>query len=322
MYFVKNQQTHQGMSPFQVTYCYCPVQHSEQHAGKSYVVIEKYQSVPAEARGPYAAVQPNAEFPGYVAFPSTIDTSTSTQRARKLGKPTERVVVKAESLKGVAMPGTDVKSVFIEADSQSVDPTLEAWSKSDLVDMRVWLSNPIVAAAANRQRNPDVLSLFVSLHSVLHDLEDRFPGVPFRTLLSTSSSDRPDNFIETLHAAGCDPDDIALIAEHTGCEPTAINIDEPANNRERLRMELADDIVAGLDVDRSKWNREDWARAHAMPTPMSSLQRRVCAVVLEDQFRTMKSIAAELEISPSTVRQTVIKLRYHRSRRLHEWSEE
>ena len=285
-------------------------------------MIEKYQSVRAEDRGVFAEVQPGADLPNYVSFPATIETATSTQRARKLGKPTERTFVKAESLKGVAMPGTDVKSVFLDCDSQSVDPELAAWSESDLVDMRVWLSNPIVAAAADRQRNPDVLSLFVSLHSVLHDLEDRFPGVPFRTLLSTSSSDRPANFIEVLTEAGCDPDDIAIVAEHTGCTAPAINIDEPANNRERLRMELADDIVAGLDVDRSKWNREDWARAHAMPTPMSSVQRRVCAVVLEGQFRTMKSIAAELKISPSTVRQTVIKLRYHRSRQLHEWSEE
>lgn len=282
----------------------------------------KYRSETAEERQPTQHLRPNGDLKGYGAFDLTTEAAQSTTLERRQKKPDQWALLDAGSSNPVVDESTGIESVFIKANSRVVDPTLNAISEQEMVDMEVWLSNPIVASAARRQRHPNVLSLFESLHSVLHDLEDRFPGVPFRTLLSTSSSDRPANFVEVLAEAGCDPDDIAIVAEHSGCEPTAINIDEPANNRERLRMELADDISAGLDVDRSKWNREDWARAHAMPTPMSDVQRRVCAAVLEDQFRTMKSIAAELAISPSTVRQTVIKLRYHRSRRLHEWSEE
>ena len=282
-------------------------------------MVEKlHRSETAEERQPYAQLVPNGEAKGYGPFEHTIEASQSTTFERRRKKPTGRAKANGSNAFGTCGDGGPVGSQHSDS---LVDPLLRAVSDQSVVDMKVWLDNPIVAAAARRQRHPNVLSLFESLHTVLHDLEDRFPGVPFRTLLSTSASDRPANFIETLHAVGCDPDDIAIVAEHTGCDAPAINIDEPANNRERLRMELADDIAAGLG-DRSKWNREDWARAHAMPTPMSTVQRRVCATVLEGQFRTMKSIAAELKISPSTVRQTVIKLRYHRSRRLHEWSEE
>lgn len=265
----------------------------------------------AEERQLHARLAPG-DLKGYVPSDHTVAAALASTYERRRKKPT--VLANGELAKTTMGP-------FAYLSDTHVDPVLQSMSDESVTNIQVWLDNPIVAAAARRQRNPDLLSLFVSLHGVLHDLEDRFPGVPFRTLLSTSA-DRPANFIETLEAAGCDPDDIAIVAEHTGCDAPAINIDEPANNRERLRMELADDIAAGLDVDRSKWNREDWARAHAMPTPMSTVQRRVCATVLEGRFRTMKSIAAELKISPSTVRQTVIKLRYHRSRRLHEWSEE
>ena len=283
-------------------------------------MVEKlHRSETAEERQPHAHLVPNGDLEGYGSFEHTIEAAQASTFERRRKKPTGRAMANGSNAFGTL---TECGPVGSQHSNSLVDPVLRAISDQSMVDMKVWLDNPIVAAAARRQRHPNVLSLFESLHTVLHDLEDRFPGVPFRTLLSASSGERPANFIETLHAAGCDPDDIAIVAEHTGCSAPAINIDEPANNRERLRMELADDIAAGLDVDRSKWNREDWARAHAMPTPMSTVQRRVCATVLEGQFRTMKSIAAELEISPSTVRQTVIKLRYHRSRRLHEWSEE
>ena len=284
-------------------------------------MIEKYQAVRAEDQSPIARSD-HGELKKYVAFPLTVETATSTTFERRMAKPNQVAHLDAKSLKGVELGDDGVKTVFGESKSRVVDPTLRAVSEQEFVNMKVWLDNPIVKAAARRQRLPNIRSLFISLHSVLHDLEDRFPGVSFRELLSGSSGGRPDNFIESLAEAGCDVDDIAIVAAHTGCEPNAINIDEPSSNPERLKFELADDIVAERFVDRSKWNKEDWARAHAMPTPMSDSQRRVCAAVLEDQFRTMKSIAAELQISPSTVRQTIIKLRYHRSRRLHEWSEE
>lgn len=83
-----------------------------------------------------------------------------------------------------------------------------------LEDLTEWVQHPVVnMAARNLPDEATALDLLISLHEVLTDLDDRFPGVPFRKMIVD-----PDNggatkleILETLTAAGVSDDDIRAI---------------------------------------------------------------------------------------------------------------
>lgn len=208
--------------------------------------------------------------------------------------------------------------VLRPAESQVVDPDV-GLSVQERINLQTWMSNPLVARARMTAPRADVLSLFVTLHEIMHDLEDRFPGVTFRELLSSAQGGKPDRLVDTLRRAGCAAEDIAIVAGAVN-PGRAIEIDNPTSKREMQRFELADALRNGEDIDLSAWSPEDVARCSAMATEMSATQRLVCSEVFENRFRSMKAISDHLGLAAATVRQALVKLRYHRSRQLHEWS--
>jgi hypothetical protein len=76
-----------------------------------------------------------------------------------------------------------------------------------------WLDNPLVRRAY--QQSPEdatLLDVLDKLLETMHELEDRFPGVPFRDILSAPESGRSRmQIVATLRKTGASEDDIALV---------------------------------------------------------------------------------------------------------------
>jgi predicted DNA-binding protein (UPF0251 family) len=76
-----------------------------------------------------------------------------------------------------------------------------------------WLDNPIVRQAY--RMSPDdseLVDVLDKLLEILHELEDRFPGVPFRDILSTPDTGRDRmRIVATLRQTGASEDDISIV---------------------------------------------------------------------------------------------------------------
>lgn len=67
----------------------------------------------------------------------------------------------------------------------------------------LWLDSPLVRYVRDTYRPADTLELLEGLHLVCSELEDRYPGLPFRQIISTAQSPSP---WPTLRALAANPD--------------------------------------------------------------------------------------------------------------------
>ena len=75
-----------------------------------------------------------------------------------------------------------------------------------------WTSSPLVKRAIEKSPDCSAASIFSTLLDIMHEVEDRFPGVPYAELLSEPAL-RPDmrRTRTTLRRCGATEADIALV---------------------------------------------------------------------------------------------------------------
>jgi hypothetical protein len=82
----------------------------------------------------------------------------------------------------------------------------------DRMVVEAWVAHPLVREAhRGLQDEASLVDLFENLSRVLSDLEARFPGVPFRTLLEAPLTPNRQQARQEMIRAGVSQDDIDLI---------------------------------------------------------------------------------------------------------------
>jgi len=89
-------------------------------------------------------------------------------------------------------------------------------------EAKLWLDGPIVRHVRASYGPKDVLELLEGVHLVCTELEERFPGIPFRNILSTSEVASPWETLRALRGASVAADTIAaVLGRFTYVKPTS-----------------------------------------------------------------------------------------------------
>lgn len=146
-----------------------------------------------------------------------------------------------------------------------------------LMDPRVvdaWLEHPLVREAHHGLRDDaSILDLFENLRRVLDEVEDQFPGVPFRTILSAYETPDPERVRKTMRQAGVPEKNINL----------AIGFPE-----EDFVGKIPKRVMQLLWVDAPKqvWFAEGFTKAawrlwRRLAKPLSEIERRAVQKVMD-----------------------------------------
>lgn len=78
-------------------------------------------------------------------------------------------------------------------------------------EAELWLDSPIVRHVSRHYSPADTLELLEGVHLYCTELEDKFPGVPFRQILSSHESPSPWPTLRTLARTGTSPESLAVV---------------------------------------------------------------------------------------------------------------
>lgn len=190
-----------------------------------------------------------------------------------------------------------------------------------------WLGHPIVKLAAERAPDLSARSLLTSMSSLMNELEDRFPNMSFDEILGASESDlQPDLMAQHMLGAGVDPDDVFIVTGYRsqkGPEPDRLDPTSPTTEAEQRIYEIADQIVAGADraALTERYGKNLVMRAGSFVAPMSENQSDICRMLLEPGA-TFNRVSRARGERRQTAMYAWRKMRYHRTRHLHEWADQ
>jgi hypothetical protein len=168
-----------------------------------------------------------------------------------------------------------------------------------------WLDNPLVKRAF--ESVPDetpLLDVLEKLLETLHGLEDRFPGVPFRTILSAHEPS-PDRLriIGTLRRTGATDEDIQLVFGNCGVIPTDADlVDEKAFEMVAAGATTQDLIDAG-------YTRTAAENISAVKNPLTKSEQVALDLLLREDV-SFGEAARRLGFSRVTPRRAMRKHRF------------
>ena len=136
-----------------------------------------------------------------------------------------------------------------------------------------WMKNPMVKEAARKAKG-DTLGTLEVLLDTMNELEDRFPGVPFETILSRAGG-RPDNLRERLRGVGACEADIAIV-----CGEHAPMAEAIADSRKEL-WALASSGLSRQDMLALGHSVSYVTNARNLPEPMSERQELALQMVAD-----------------------------------------
>lgn len=164
-------------------------------------------------------------------------------------------------------------------------------------------------------------SVLLRLHDTMTELEARFPGLAFGEILAGVPEEVDKNDLaDKLRSIGVSSADIAIV---TGVEKVTgiIEIDRPESQAEAKMFSVADAYRQGgrLSARALATSESGYLRSVQLRTDLTDTQALIAAAILNTSG-TIDDVARRLGVARNTVRDTLIKVRYHRSRGLHAWS--
>lgn len=169
-----------------------------------------------------------------------------------------------------------------------------------------WEQHPLVTHAivtAGPSAQPiDVAS---ALMDTMHELEDRYPGVPFEMILTAPRAENPDEIARQMLACGVSPDNIKLA---TGIKPRRYT---PAAGLTEDLFEHAQNDTPVTELQELGYSESAIRAVRTMLKPMSAIHLRVAQACL-DRGMSIKGAATEFGASASTVKDGIAKEAYKR----------
>jgi DNA-binding NarL/FixJ family response regulator len=170
--------------------------------------------------------------------------------------------------------------------------------------LEAWIDHPLVREAAyqaqQKHRGAGVVELLESLSCVLAEFDERFPGVPYRTVLEAQSNpdiDRGD-LKRAMRSAGARPEDISLVLGTTlpngELSPTVF-------------AQIRDWPTAATWVA-AGYVKSTGFRMMRLKNPLTETERRAADLLAEGH--SISSASRQLGVAVETVRVAKNKLSY------------
>lgn len=183
-----------------------------------------------------------------------------------------------------------------------------------------WATHPLVEHAATN--SDDTLGALEALLSTMHELEERFPGVPFTEICDAPRADLADraDLASRMLRAGASPADVDTVCGLTTGPGRMRSWDDGLTDRERQIYALADLGLSSTQAHAhplaENMTRDSVNIAVGLRRPLTDLQARIVQARSQGLSITEAAKAAGTS-SRASVQTADMKARYHRSRRLH-----
>ncbi len=165
--------------------------------------------------------------------------------------------------------------------------------------LEAWLDHPLVREAQHGLRDDaDIVELFENLSGILNELDERFPGIPFRTIQQALHNEvEPETMHKILVKAGVNSDDASLVV----LDPNARGLTPGVMNLIRE------------DVPVSEWQRRGFdersaQRLRALTLPITDAEMRI--LTLTEQGVSPIEASRRTGISKPTAYQAARKRKY------------
>lgn len=185
---------------------------------------------------------------------------------------------------------------------------------SDCVPGDDWFEQPLVRFTMDRlgvtKGTADARTLLLAMHDTMRQLEERFPGIPFRDVYSCRPNHKQ-RVRRAMRAAGVSDADITLTLGPTthrkrqGSRPKLPGHLDP-EVYEKIRAsasisQLADRM--GLSYDRAEYLR-------SLRRPLTEKEAQALAVIEENPGLLLRQVAARVGVTRATVNRALGKQHY------------
>lgn len=170
------------------------------------------------------------------------------------------------------------------------------------LDLDAWSQHPLVTTAVRRLGDEySAADLLFELHDIMTGLEDRFPTVPFRTILACHNPGAPHERLKirkAMSAAGVADDQITLL----------IGDEDPFGEQE-FQLALAD-VPAKELCQRHGRTKTIAAQIRGLRTPYTDGERKVLEVIGDEPTVNKAEVSRRTGLTIDLIRKTIRKRRY------------